>query len=153
MHALTRLSHADEWPQTAWVATKLYLGVSHLPLNLHASVHHSNGVGLREEIGIHQILTGDAQFHPGTRTPWNTAWRVGRRHSATMYQGSTNEQEALALHKVKGHYEPLPLFQIKRTRWKIMSQFVGRVIGTKMQKTAKVEVCRMFLHPQVLKVL
>lgn len=33
-----------------------------------------------------------------------------------------------------------------------MSQFVGRVVGTKMQKTAKVEVCRMFLHPQVLKV-
>ncbi len=33
-----------------------------------------------------------------------------------------------------------------------MSQFVGRVVGTKMQKTAKVEVLRMFLHPQVLKV-
>lgn len=33
-----------------------------------------------------------------------------------------------------------------------MSQFVGRVVGTKMQKTAKVEVCRMFLHPHVLKV-
>ena len=33
-----------------------------------------------------------------------------------------------------------------------MAQFIGRVIGTKMQKTAKVEVTRMFLHPQVLKV-
>ena len=32
-----------------------------------------------------------------------------------------------------------------------MAQFIGRVIGTKMQKTAKVEVTRMFLHPQVLK--
>ncbi|XP_064398177.1 small ribosomal subunit protein uS17-like [Halichondria panicea] len=32
-----------------------------------------------------------------------------------------------------------------------MSQFLGRVVGTKMQKTAKVEVVRMFLHPQVLK--
>lgn len=33
-----------------------------------------------------------------------------------------------------------------------MSIFVGRVVGIKMQKTAKVEVCRMFLHPHVLKV-
>lgn len=32
------------------------------------------------------------------------------------------------------------------------TMFVGRVVGTKMQKTAKVEVTRMFLHPQVLKV-
>jgi len=34
-----------------------------------------------------------------------------------------------------------------------MAQFIGKVIGTKMQKTAKVEVIRMFLHPQVLKVV
>ena len=33
-----------------------------------------------------------------------------------------------------------------------MAQFVGRVIGTKMQKTAKVSVTRMFLNPIVLKV-
>ena len=33
-----------------------------------------------------------------------------------------------------------------------MALFIGRVVGTKMQKTAKVEVTRMFLHPQVLKV-
>ena len=33
-----------------------------------------------------------------------------------------------------------------------MSLFIGKVIGTKMQKTAKVEVTRLFLHPQVLKV-
>ena len=30
--------------------------------------------------------------------------------------------------------------------------FVGTVIGTKMTKTAKVSVVRMFLHPHVLKV-
>ena len=36
--------------------------------------------------------------------------------------------------------------------WREMAQFFGRVVGTKMQKTAKVEVTRMFLHPQVLKV-
>ena len=33
-----------------------------------------------------------------------------------------------------------------------MAQFIGRVVGTKMQKTAKVEVVRMLLHPVVLKV-
>ena len=33
-----------------------------------------------------------------------------------------------------------------------MSLFIGKVIGTKMQKTAKVEVTRLFLHPHVLKV-
>ena len=33
-----------------------------------------------------------------------------------------------------------------------MALFIGRVVGTKMQKTAKVEVTRLFLHPQVLKV-
>lgn len=33
-----------------------------------------------------------------------------------------------------------------------MALFIGKVVGTKMQKTAKVEVTRMFLHPQVLKV-
>lgn len=33
-----------------------------------------------------------------------------------------------------------------------MALFLGKVVGTKMQKTAKVEVTRMFLHPQVLKV-
>lgn len=33
-----------------------------------------------------------------------------------------------------------------------MAQFIGTVIGTKIQKTAKVSVTRMFLHPQVLKV-
>lgn len=32
-----------------------------------------------------------------------------------------------------------------------MAQFVGRVIGTKMHKTAKVSVNRMFLNPFVLK--
>ena len=34
-----------------------------------------------------------------------------------------------------------------------MAQFIGRVVGTKMQKTAKVSVTRMLLHPQVFKVL
>lgn len=33
-----------------------------------------------------------------------------------------------------------------------MAQFIGRVVGTKMQKTAKVEVIRLQLHPLVLKV-
>lgn len=33
-----------------------------------------------------------------------------------------------------------------------MAQFIGRVVGTKMQKTAKVEVIRLMLHPLVLKV-
>lgn len=33
-----------------------------------------------------------------------------------------------------------------------MSMFIGRIVGTKMQKTAKVEVYRMVLHPHVLKV-
>jgi len=33
-----------------------------------------------------------------------------------------------------------------------MSLFIGKVIGTAMQKTAKVEVNKMFLHPHVLKV-
>ena len=33
-----------------------------------------------------------------------------------------------------------------------MAQFVGKVIGTQMMKTAKVEVTRMVLHPHVLKV-
>ena len=32
-----------------------------------------------------------------------------------------------------------------------MAQFIGRVVGTKMQKTAKVEVIRLQLHPLVLK--
>ena len=36
--------------------------------------------------------------------------------------------------------------------WIVMALFIGKVVGTKMQKTAKVEVTRMFLHPQVLKV-
>ena len=34
-----------------------------------------------------------------------------------------------------------------------MAQFLGKVIGTQMMKTAKVEVTRMRLHPHVLKVL
>ena len=33
-----------------------------------------------------------------------------------------------------------------------MSVYIGTVVGTLMQKTAKVEVNRMFLHPHVLKV-
>lgn len=33
-----------------------------------------------------------------------------------------------------------------------MAQFVGKVIGTQMMKTAKVEVTKMVLHPHVLKV-
>ncbi len=33
-----------------------------------------------------------------------------------------------------------------------MSVYLGKVVGTLMQKTAKVEVSRMFLHPHVLKV-
>ncbi|KAL5467332.1 hypothetical protein EMCRGX_G031545 [Ephydatia muelleri] len=32
-----------------------------------------------------------------------------------------------------------------------MAQFIGTVVGTKMQNTAKVSVIRMSLHPQVLK--
>lgn len=32
-----------------------------------------------------------------------------------------------------------------------MAQFIGTVVGTKMQNTAKVSVTRMSLHPQVLK--
>ena len=33
-----------------------------------------------------------------------------------------------------------------------MAQFVGKVVGTQMMKTAKVEVTKMVLHPHVLKV-
>jgi len=33
-----------------------------------------------------------------------------------------------------------------------MAQFLGRVIGTKMDKTAKVLVTRMVLHPKINKV-
>ena len=42
--------------------------------------------------------------------------------------------------------------QVVLFRLGAMSLFVGTVIGTAMQKTAKVVVNRMFLHPHVLKV-
>ena len=34
-----------------------------------------------------------------------------------------------------------------------MAQFLGRVIGTKMDKTAKVLVTKLKLHPYILKVV
>ena len=47
-------------------------------------------------------------------------------------------------------FDPIGMeFGIDRNK---MAQFIGRVVGTKMQKTAKVEVIRLMLHPLVLKV-
>ena len=34
-----------------------------------------------------------------------------------------------------------------------MAQYVGRVVGTKMPKTAKVAVTRLMLHPVIKKVI
>ncbi len=109
-----------------------------------ASVHSCYGVGLGEEVLVQQVRAGDTQLHARARPciRHSSGWpgRVWSSHKQQRRRKKGKRRSKVQLATPTSHVE------------ESMSTFIGRVIGIKMQKTAKVEVCRMFLHPHVLKV-